>query len=123
MDNGWWFVEFVKKNNNDNNASNDNDNNDGNSVKKSKVKQYPWITTIGQFHAPFLFNNTLRRDLGEISHQHFCCEKSYRDSPDRVKNKKATIHPIMNNDSKCFQYVATVALNKEIKKNTKNIKN
>ena len=42
---------------------------------------------------------------------------SYIDSPERLKNKKATINP-KNNDHKCFQYALTVALNYEqIKKN------
>ena len=42
---------------------------------------------------------------------------SYIDSPERLKNKKATINP-KNNDGKCFQYALTVALNYEqIKKN------
>ena len=35
---------------------------------------------------------------------------SYSDSPDWIKTKKATINP-KNRDDKCFQYVATVALN------------
>ena len=39
------------------------------------------------------------------------------DSPDWVKNKKATINPINKIDNKCFQYTVTVALNHvEIKK-------
>ena len=33
-------------------------------------------------------------------------------SPDWIKNKKATIN-IKNEDGKCFQYAATVALNFE----------
>ena len=33
---------------------------------------------------------------------------SYIDSPDRMKNKKATINP-RNSDDKYFQYVATLA--------------
>ena len=42
---------------------------------------------------------------------------SYMDSPDWVKNKKATINPINKIDNKCFQYTVTVALNHvEIKK-------
>ena len=41
--------------------------------------------------------------------------KSYVDSPDRIKIKKAAINPI-NGDNKCFQYAATVALNYEEKK-------
>ena len=35
---------------------------------------------------------------------------SYIDSPDWIKNKKATAHEISN---KCFQYAVTVALNQE----------
>ena len=37
---------------------------------------------------------------------------SYIDSPDWIKNKKATINPI-NKKDKCFQYTVTVALNYE----------
>ena len=39
---------------------------------------------------------------------------SYIDSPEWLKNKKATINP-KNNDDKCFQYALTVALNYETK--------
>ena len=35
---------------------------------------------------------------------------SYIDSPKWLKNKKMTINP-KNNDYKCFQYAATLALN------------
>ena len=42
---------------------------------------------------------------------------SYIDSPDWVKNKKATTNPISQKDNKCFQYHVTVVLNhEEIKK-------
>ena len=42
---------------------------------------------------------------------------SYIESPDWIKNKKATINPINKKDNKCFQYIATVVLNhEEIKK-------
>ena len=51
---------------------------------------------------------------------HYKCDKiypncggSYIDSPDRIKNKKATINPIMKKDNKYFQYTVTVALNHE----------
>ena len=37
---------------------------------------------------------------------------SYIDSPDWIKNKKATTYP-KNEGDKCFQYAATVALNHE----------
>ena len=44
---------------------------------------------------------------------------SYRDFPDWIKNKKATINRINIKDNRCFQYTVTVALNhEEIKKDT-----
>ena len=47
-------------------------------------------------------------------------EGSYIDSPEKLKNKKATINP-KNNDGNCFQYVLTVALNHQnIEKNPSN---
>ena len=42
----------------------------------------------------------------------FECGGSYIVSPDWIKKKKAAIHP-KNEDDKCFQYAATVALNYE----------
>ena len=36
---------------------------------------------------------------------------SYIDSPDWIKNNKATKNPINKRDNKCFQYALTVALN------------
>ena len=39
------------------------------------------------------------------------CGKSYIDSPNWIKNKKATINPISKKYNKCFQYALTVALN------------
>ena len=46
---------------------------------------------------------------------------SYMDSPEWIKNKKATIN---KKDIRCFQYIVTVALNhEEEKKITKNNKN
>ena len=42
--------------------------------------------------------------------------RSFIDSPEWLKNKKATINP-KNNDDKCFHYALTAALNhKQIKK-------
>ena len=42
---------------------------------------------------------------------------SYIDSPNWIKNKKATINP-KNKDDKCFEYAITITLNyEEIKKN------
>ena len=47
--------------------------------------------------------------------------RSYIDSPEWLKNKKATINP-ENNDNKCFQYAVAVALNfKKIKSNPERI--
>ena len=40
------------------------------------------------------------------------CGESYIDPPDWIKNEKAKIYPI-NDDDKCFQYAATVPLNYE----------
>ena len=42
---------------------------------------------------------------------------SYVDSPNQIKNKKATINPINKKHTKYFQYVVSVTLNhEEIKK-------
>ena len=49
------------------------------------------------------------------------CRWLYRDSPDWIKNRKATIK-FINDDNECFQYAATVTNHKEIGKNS-NIKN
>ena len=38
---------------------------------------------------------------------------SYTDSPNWMKNKKATINPIDKRDNKCFQCAETVELNRE----------
>ena len=38
---------------------------------------------------------------------------SYIDSPDWIKNKKATLNTINKNNNKFFQYAVTVALNYE----------
>ena len=48
-------------------------------------------------------------DLKKIS---LSRSRPYIDSPEWLKNKKATINP-KNNDGKCFQYALTVALNYE----------
>ena len=41
------------------------------------------------------------------------CGRSYVESPDWIKNKKATVNPIYKKDNKCFQYAVTVVLNHE----------
>ena len=38
---------------------------------------------------------------------------SYVDSPEWLKNKKATINPQNKKDDRCFQYAVIVALNHE----------
>ena len=49
---------------------------------------------------------------------------SYIDSPDLIKNKKATLNPIDKKDNKCFQYAVTVVLNhEEIRKDPQRITN
>ena len=46
----------------------------------------------------------------------------YIDSPEWLKNKKATINPQNEKDGKCFQYPVTVALNyQNIKNNPERI--
>ena len=68
----------------------------------------------------FIFDN--------VDSLHYDCNKiglsrggSYIDSPEWLKNKKATINP-KSNDDKCFQYALTVALNYEqIKKDPQRI--
>ena len=68
----------------------------------------------------FIFDSidALYYDLNKIS---LSRGGSYIDSPEWLKNKKATINP-KNNDGKCFQYVLTVALNHQnIKNNSERI--
>ena len=59
----------------------------------------------------FIFDSVdaLYYDLNKISLNR---GGSYIDSPEWLKNKKATINP-KNNDDKCFQYALTAALNYE----------
>ena len=50
------------------------------------------------------------------------CGGSFIDSPDLIKNNKATINSINKKDKKYFQCIVTVALNhEEIKRSTKNL--
>ena len=44
---------------------------------------------------------------------HQNCDGSYIDSPDWIKNKKATINSINKNNNKSYQYAVTIALNYE----------
>ena len=68
----------------------------------------------------FIFDSVdaLYYDLNKIS---LSRGGSYINSPEWLKNKKATINP-KNSDDKCFQYALTVALNYEqIKKDPQGI--
>ena len=68
----------------------------------------------------FIFDgvNALYYDLNEIT---LSRDKSYIDSPEWLKNKKATINP-ESNDNRRFQYALTVALNyQNIKNNPERI--
>ena len=58
----------------------------------------------------FVFHgvNVLYYDLNKISLNR---RGSYIDSPEWIKNKKATINPKNDDDDKCFQYALTIALN------------
>ena len=63
-----------------------------------------------------LYNHLQKTSLKRIG-------SSYIDSPEWLKNKKATINP-KNNDDNCFQYPLTVALNyQNIKKKPQRISN
>ena len=65
-----------------------------------------------------------------VSFTHYKCHQinlkhggSHVGSPDLIKNKKANINPI-NDDDECFQYSATVALNHEdVEKNLQRMSN
>ena len=73
-----------------------------------------------QEKSEFVFDSidSLRYNLHKISLNR---SGSNIDSPEWLKNKKATINP-KNNDDKCFQYALTVALNYEqIKKDPQRI--
>ena len=60
----------------------------------------------------FVFDgvDVLHYDLKKISLNR---SGSYVDSPEWIKNKKATVNPKNKKDDKCFQYALTVALNYE----------
>ena len=59
----------------------------------------------------FIFDgvDVLYYDLNKVSLNR---GKSYTESPEWLKNKKATINS-KNNDNRCFQYALNVALNHE----------
>ena len=89
---------------------------------KSLLKSYQERLEESMRSSNFIFDSVdaLYHDLNKISLSR--CG-SYIDSPDWLKNKKATIDP-KNNDDKCFQYAVTVALNhKKIKIHPERIPN
>ena len=89
---------------------------------KSFLQRYQERLEDSMRGSNFIFDSVdaLYHDLNKISLNR---GGSYIDSPEWLKNKKATINP-KNNDGKCFQYALTVALNyKQIKKNSQRISN
>ena len=84
-------------------------------IFKSLLQRYQENLETKMSGSEFVFDgvNVLYYDLNKISLNR---GGSYIDSPVWIKNKKATINP-NNNDSKCFQYALTVALNYEQIKN------
>ena len=83
---------------------------------KSFLQRYQERLEESRRGSNFIFDSVdaLYYDLNKIS---LSRGRSYIDSPEWLKYKKATINP-KNNDDKCFQYALPVALNhKQIKKN------
>ena len=82
-----------------------------NSLSKSLHSRYQENLETSMRRSDFTFDS--------VQLMYYKCHKvnfkrggSYIDSPDWIKKKKATINP-KNTDDKCFQYLATVALNYE----------
>ena len=82
-----------------------------NSLSKSLHSRYQENLETSMRRSDFTFDS--------VQLMYYKCHKvnfkrggSYTDSPDWIKKKKATINP-KNTDDKCFQYLATVALNYE----------
>ena len=71
------------------------------------------LSSIIVFNYEFVFNvQLLYYKCHKINQNH---EGSYVDSPDWIKNKKATKNSINKKYNKCFQYALTVTLNYEEK--------
>ena len=84
-------------------------------VFKSLLQKYQEGLEESVKGSEFIFDsvNSLHNRLQKTSLKRI--RSSYIDSPEWLKNKKATINP-KNNDDNCFQYALTVALNhKQIK--------
>ena len=87
---------------------------------KSLLQRYQKELEESMRVSAFIFEavNALYYDLNNMS---LSRGKSYIDSPEWLKSKKATIN-LNNNDNKCFQHVLTIALNhKQIKKDPQRI--
>ena len=76
---------------------------------KSLLRKYQANLEEKMSGSEFVFDavNVLYYDLNKII---LNTGGSYIDSPEWIKNKKATINP-KNNDDKCFEYALTIALN------------
>ena len=76
---------------------------------KSLLQSYQKGLEESMRESEFIFDGVvaLHYDFNKIS---LSRGKSYIDSPEWLKNKKATINP-KHNDDTCFQYALTVALN------------
>ena len=85
---------------------------------KSLLQKYQKGLEESMRESEFIFDgvDALYYDLSKVS---LSRGESYKDFPEWLKNKKATINS-KNNDDKCFQYALTLALNhKQIKKDLK----
>ena len=90
---------------------------------KSFLQRYQEGLEESMERSEFIFDsvNLLHHHLQKTSLKRI--GSSYIDSPEWLKNKKATINP-KNNDDNCFQYALTVALNhKQIKNHPERISN
>ena len=81
-------------------------------LSKSLLERYQQNLEEKMRGSEFNFDavNLLHYDLNKISLDR---GGSHIDSPEWIKNKKATINPKNKKDDKCFQYALTVALNRE----------
>ena len=85
---------------------------------KSLLQKYQKGLEESMRESEFIFDgvDALYYDLSKVS---LSRGESYKDFPEWLKNKKATINS-KNNDDKCFQYALTLSLNhKQIKKDLK----
>ena len=91
-----------------------------NELFQSFLRRYQEELETKMNGSEFVFENV---DLLYYRHHKISLNRSglYIDSPDWIKDKKATINP-KNKDNKCFKYVITAALNHEkIRKNPQRI--